>query len=562
MDSLITILRRQRHIVIPLLPLLYKLRRIPGLDKIIVPRPELEQLPQIVKRSAEADLTASGTSPRILFFTFRGWTTHVFFDALTAHALRLRGADVRFFTCGGRLPICDICSYMTAPPMPCDLCAPYVERVLSSLRLPFQKLRDFTSSEEQAEIRQQVLTLDPASYGDFEFEGLPLGQLVKPSVQWFLLRGSLGTDRLLQETYREFLVSGCLMVRVAQRLLDSAKPDILYLMNGLFFAEHLLIALARQRAIPFITHEGGFSSDTQLFAWNDMVPYYGGLDAVWPTYAALPLTASEEHRLDAYLDERQHGKHDVKTLYPRMTSETQAVLTELDLDPTKTIVTLFTNINWDTAAFARPAAFPDMFDWIEATIRHFALHPEIQLLIRIHPGEVRLPFKELGEKAYPVIRERFPKLPDNVRVIPAASAISSYTLMELSRLGLVYTSTVGMEMALRGKPVITAGTGYYANKGFTFDARTPAEYAAYLDRLSDFGSLDLALVTLARRYACLFFFRYQLPFPFTTKAPLNQRGIRLNFETLAALRPGSEPNLDLICQAILEQRPFIYTGPL
>lgn len=562
MDSLITKLRRLRHLVIPLRLLKYRLWRIPGLDTVVDPRPELGQLSEIVSRSSVDDLAPRGASPRILFFTFRGWTNHVLYDALIAHALRWRGADVRFFTCGGRLPICDISSYTVAPPMPCDFCAPYVERVLSSLQLSCQRMRDFISPIEQTEIRRQVLALPPDAYEEFEFEGLPIGQLVKPSVQWFLLRGSIGTDRLSQQTYREFLVSGSIMARVAQRLLDSVKPDIIYLMNGLFFAEHILIALARQRTIPFITHEGGFFPDSQVFVWNGIAPYYESIDAVWPTYALRPLTDSEEHRLEAYLDDRQRGKRDVKAYYPRMTSEAQAVFRQLRFDPTKTLITLFTNINWDTATFARPAAFPDMFDWIEATIRHFAVRPDIQLVIRVHPGEVRLPFLEPAEKAQEVIRQRFPDLPGNIRVIPPDSEISSYTLMDLSRLGLVYTSTVGMEMALRGKPVVTAGTGYYSNKGFTFDARTPTEYTAYLNRLNDFGSLDPQWVTLARRYACLFFYRFQLPFPLTTTAKMVGRGIRLNFESLADLHPGSEPFLDLICEAVLDHRPFIYTGPL
>ena len=68
-----------------------------------------------------------------------------------------------------------------------------------------------------------------------------------------------------------------------------------------------------------------------------------------------------------------------------------------------------------------------------------------------------------------ILRAASPELPDHVRAVPPESDISTYDLIELADVGLVYTTTVGLEMAMRGIPVIVAGQTHYRGKGFTTD---------------------------------------------------------------------------------------------
>ena len=59
--------------------------------------------------------------------TPRSWAAHVQWEAMIAQALRLRGAEVDFVTCGGGLEICDRANLWEAPPMPCRTCTRYVD---------------------------------------------------------------------------------------------------------------------------------------------------------------------------------------------------------------------------------------------------------------------------------------------------------------------------------------------------------------------------------------------------------------------------------------------------
>jgi len=65
-----------------------------------------------------------------------------------------------------------------------------------------------------------------------------------------------------------------------------------------------------------------------------------------------------------------------------------------------------------------------------------------------------------------------PVLPTNVRVVQADDPTSSYVFMDEAMLGFVYSSTVGLELAARGVPVLVAADTHYRGRGFTFDPNT------------------------------------------------------------------------------------------
>jgi hypothetical protein len=88
--------------------------------------------------------------------------------------------------------------------------------------------------------------------------------------------------------------------------------------------------------------------------------------------------------------------------------------------------------------------------------------------------------------------------------------------MEIAALGLAYTTTVGMEMAMRGVPVILAGQTHYRGRGFTLEPATWDEYFALLERLLTnlpIPRLPQDQVETAWNYAYRFFFDFPLSFP-------------------------------------------------
>jgi len=81
---------------------------------------------------------------------------------------------------------------------------------------------------------------------------------------------------------------------------------------------------------------------------------------------------------------------------------------------------------------------------------------------------------------------------------------------------LVYTTTVGLETAMSGVPVIVAGQTHYRGKGFTLDPNSWDEFIKMLaDILTDPARYRLSQQQVERawNYAYRFFFNFPMPFP-------------------------------------------------
>ena len=73
-----------------------------------------------------------------------------------------------------------------------------------------------------------------------------------------------------------------------------------------------------------------------------------------------------------------------------------------------------------------------MEDWLERTLQYFAGKPEVQLVIRIHPGEKLIH----GQSMLDVINRVLPKLPEHIHVIKPEEDVNTYDLIAAANLGL------------------------------------------------------------------------------------------------------------------------------
>lgn len=71
---------------------------------------------------------------------------------------------------------------------------------------------------------------------------------------------------------------------------------------------------------------------------------------------------------------------------------------------------------------------------------------------------------------------KIPSLPENCTIIEASEAINSFSIIDLSDIEVCHTSTVGLEFAISGKPVIMVSETHYRVKGFTYDVGNPEVY--------------------------------------------------------------------------------------
>jgi len=478
-------------------------------------------------------------------------------ETLFARSTELAGGHVMFATCGGRLPICDAANTHSAPPMPCNSCSEYAEGALRAAGYTALKVRDLVDLAAETRLaRERIADIRSVSACEaFTDMDLPIGRLVRISVAWFLARGSLPDTPAVIETYRGFLVSGQVLARAFAALLDRTRPDRVFTLNGTFFAERIMLELCRRREVGFTTYERGFIADTVVVTPGRPAAYLEVPEAAWAEAAATPLTEAEEHQLDEYLGQRSRGERTLDNYWQRRLEEWTEVCAELRLDPARPIVTLFSNIAWDSAVQERDIAFESLAEMVVRSIEGFADRPDHQLVVRLHPAEIQLGNHPTLERMGALIEAAVKRVPENVRVIPSESAVSSYTLMSHSALGLVHSSTVGLEMAVEGIPVVVTGKAHFRGRGFTFDVDSEAGYWRAIDTLlsDQVSHLDPDQRALARRYAHLFFFRFMQAIPQVVEAGRGRPRMRLDGGTSIA----ETPELVRIAGAIVAGTPVV-----
>jgi hypothetical protein len=272
----------------------------------------------------------------------------------------------------------------------------------------------------------------------------------------------------------------------------------------------------------------------------------------------MPWTPEMEAEILDYLRSRWYGTRDWISYQQNPQEDVSTIAAELGIDFSKPCIGLLTNVLFDAQVFYRANAFPDTLEWVLLTIRYFANRPDLQLVIRVHPAEIR----GTDRSRQPIIdeiRRAFPTLPHNVFVIPPESPISTYAVMLQCDTVIIYGTKTGVELTSMSIPVIVAGEAWVRNKGVTLDASSPEEYFQLLDSLPLKERLSDAVTQRAREYAYHYFFRRMIPLPFLKPIP---PAYKLALSGIDKLLPGRSVGLDVVCNGILNGEKFIYPAEL
>ena len=296
--------------------------------------------------------------------------------------------------------------------------------------------------------------------------------------------------------------------------MQNNKPEAALVPNGLILEMGIVFRVARYLNIPVMTFEFNDQREQIWLAQNTSIMRQD-TDYLVEARCHLPMTDKMYERLadleNARRGARVWGKS--KRLWQYVSSQgAEQTRKALGLDD-RPVVLLAANVLGDSLTLGRDVFAESMGEWITRTVQFFASRPQIQFVIRIHPGETIVP---KAKSMAAVVREALPEIPEHIHVIAATDKINTYDLIEIADLALAYTTTVGMEAAMNGIPVISCGQTHYRGRGFTIDPDTWDEYFAALEKvLLDLPAHRLTEEQLAKawNYAYRFFFEYPRPFP-------------------------------------------------
>jgi hypothetical protein len=519
---------------------------------------------------------------RFGFFLLTPFSFNIARDYVMATALALRGDKVIIVGCDGQprcfLKIADPPG--TDPQARCEGCANGVKMLYRHAFGSFQgEIEGVVTSRlvdtgRRDAAWQELDRADADALRRFRFAGMPMGEWAVDNLRaeyvgerWSRLPD--WPDRL-----REWLKGGVTAALTAERFIHIVKPDAVVVLNGIPVAERAVVTTAQLMGVRCLTWEDGPVPQTMIMRDHDLAVHYN-FDPEWTQWQVAPLTAAESRQLDLLLHRRWFRSSKADYVWSTaLGSGEDDVLARLELPADRPVVAAFTNVLGDTSVFHVQRAYGGLIEWLQAVIDYARQRPEVSVIVRIHPAELDMlgirRFSEettLGDSVMGVLEELGIDLPANCRFIAPGDRTSSYALLQIARVALVYASSIGMEAAAMGIPVVAAGKAHYADAGFTWPIIDGADFMPTVDRLVAAPTLPADAVAKARRYLYLWFFRVGCELPFLPqlrhleKHPDGLPGMFKGYEAIRGYAESAPPGLERLARFARGEAPFLAPPP-
>ncbi len=499
---------------------------------------------------------------RVLFFSpYATWSYHTALEATWARALKQRGAEARFVTCNGLSGACDIYRDNLNPRdhKSCLECQAETASLFSFLEMPYDWLGTYLPVGTREKAEEWAANLAPEELLEARWRDMEVGAWAASSAYNQFRTAELDfEDEKVVEIVRDMVVGTVVFAEALEVLFETNRPDTMVLLNGRFFAHWAAIELAKRHGIRFVTHERGFHTDTLRFAENGRTHDLHGVRELWNQWRDIPLLPDEIADTAELLENRRMGRNFSRLSFSPTPQTPDSVAQVLNLD-SRPIVAVFTSSDDETAAFPerRQGAFPKSADFLPAVLELAKERPEVQFVIRIHPN-VQKRQAGTNEDALRHAEEIRDQAPDNVRVVMPLDDISSYTLVDIADVGVVYASTIGLEMAVSGKPVLCMAQSTYSHVGAAKQIDQPEQLGSALDLALTQG-VDIEVARTAIRWTYRYFREFAIPFNLV-HGPRDDSVASLMYESLDALEPGRHEVLDSVCRFLMNESNSVLPG--
>jgi hypothetical protein len=475
-------------------------------------------------------------------------------------ALKLRGAAVEYVLCDGLYTDCDQFWGVVAPrpANACSMCQMQVVNLVHQMGMDFHWLGRYLQTDEQRAAKEWADALADDELLTATYGAWAVGEWVRASVQSHFRANEVDVSRPpVAKVMRSYVYSGLVACFALDRLLEESAPDVLLLFNGRQSSTRVALELARARGIRVITHERGTRNEQLYLVENESCLSLEPFRQMWRDWGEVPLTGDEVERIASFMAGREHGKDLSWDQFTASTQPLDEVRAKLGLRADRPVWALFTSSDDEVSGEADwSSPFPSQRDWIARTIAYARVNPQIDLVIRVHPNTGGKRSTGKNRKQLEEMRELGKNLPPNVRMIDPDDEISSYSLMDIAAVGLVWVSTVALEMACKGKQVVIAAGNYVAGTPFVTQIVDPDRYDEALTPLLALapGAVAADVRRLALRFAYGLFFRVCIDFPLVRMT--TARDSELAYHSLDALRPGRDAGLDRCVRVLLENEPI------
>ncbi len=434
-------------------------------------------------------------------------------------------------------------------------CSERTLRYCKAYGLNYLKMSNFLDEKDRVNAKK-ISQKKINEIENYKIGNINIGELSKRNHAHYY-KGDLPLRGEYELFYRRIFESALLIYFAFSKILKKYKNFNLISANGKFIQTAIPSIINKNLGNNFYTYEV-FGQGNGVILDKNKMSLEQRLDDVWDELKIFPLSKTEREKLYHSFKLQEKSLSSPFQLWDEnIINNKKTIKKQLGINSKKIILVCFTHVYWDSTHMGLKAVSADMMTWLEEMIHFVDSNKKFQLIIRSHPGEKKVPY-EL--KARLTIEEslkmRMNRIPSNVKIISSENNISSYKLAEIADVNLVWNSTIGIELALKGiKPFVVADA-YYSKKGFTNDYLNFKKLTKELLNLRKKNKLNE--ISLMER-KILERFCYEIRFNRKFNAPFysNTKCILLNYRNILK---GSNSTLDKMVGFYLDENNYMKIG--
>jgi hypothetical protein len=421
----------------------------------------------------------------LLFAPYSLWTHHFATDLELAVNCLEEGDTVTWVECRGELGVCDL--NPDAGTRPCSRCISRRDYGIELAQLDVRRvtiadLLDRTDSAALDSLPQRFETAE--SLRSYRFMGFDAGFAAHSSTVWIAKDSDIDLSAHPHaERVRGFMRSGCGAYLAARRLLQKEHFDQAFLFNGRMAPMRGAFRALREAGVDTWIHERGCDPAHYSLSQNalphEIAPMEKRIRQAWESSTLL--LEERVSTANEWFERRAAGEATSWHSFTR--DQAPAQLPEC-WNSKQHNIAIFTTSEYEFAAISDEWNNPLFASNAEAVlhvIKECRQLVGVTVYVRMHPN--------LAGLANAATEQLRALAGENVHIIEPESKISTYALAEQASKVVVTGSSVGIEAAVHGRPVILVGRCYYESLGAVHAPRSEEELH---DLLADraLGGLD------------------------------------------------------------------------
>ncbi len=189
---------------------------------------------------------------------------------------------------------------------------------------------------------------------------------------------------------------------------------------------------ARYAGIPVVTYEFG-EQRGRIWLAQDAEVMRQETNNLWQRRQDKPLDSGQQEQIRSLFASRQRAD-----LWANFSRRWQGQPSQggeqarLDLGlNSRPLVLLAANVIGDSLTLGRQVFTKSMTEWLQRSVAYFAARPDVQLVVRIHPGERYTK----GPSVADVVSQALPELPAHIHLVAAGDPVNTYDLVRDRRSG-------------------------------------------------------------------------------------------------------------------------------